>query len=272
MFPGPISFLLSLNSVLSRFPVFMSLIRITFLCSKSLFSSSLFQFSKFLFSKSSGSLTLDYIWSFSGEDSSPWRTPISLHIPPPQLGCPEKKSDIKSSFVIHFWTVVLEKALKSPLDCKEIQPVHSEGDQPWDFFGRNDSKAETPVLWPPHVKSWLIGKDSDVGRDWGQEVKGTTGWDGWMASPTRWTWVWVNSGSWWWTGRPGVLQFMGSQTVRHDWATELNWTELNYTHFLTDWDKATKGLLYGSTSFTWEPYLLQNSIHYCELTSNFFFS
>jgi len=58
--------------------------------------------------------------------------------------------------------------------CKEIQPVHSEGDQPWDFFGRNDAKAETPVLWPPHAKSWLIGKDSDAGRDWGQEEKGTT--------------------------------------------------------------------------------------------------
>ena len=67
-----------------------------------------------------------------------------------------------------FWTMVLEKTLESPLDCKEIQPVHSEGDQPWDFFGGNDAKAETPILWPPHVKSWLIGKDSDVGRDRGQ--------------------------------------------------------------------------------------------------------
>ena len=64
-----------------------------------------------------------------------------------------------------FWTVVLEKTLESPLNCKEIQPVHSEGDQPWDFFGGNDAKAETPVLWTPHVKSWLIGKDSDAGRD-----------------------------------------------------------------------------------------------------------
>ena len=71
-------------------------------------------------------------------------------------------------------TVVLEKTLESPLDCKDIQPVHSEGDQPWDFFGRNAAKAETPVLWPPHAKSWLIGKDSDPGRDWGQEEKGTT--------------------------------------------------------------------------------------------------
>ena len=70
--------------------------------------------------------------------------------------------------------MVLEKTLESPLDCKEIQPVHSEGDQPWDFFGRNDAKAETPVLWPPHAKSCLIGKDSDAGRDWVQEEKGTT--------------------------------------------------------------------------------------------------
>ena len=85
--------------------------------------------------------------------------------------------DYKGSWVPKnwcFWTVVLEKILESPLDCKEIQLVHSEGDQPWDFFGRNDAEAETPVLWPPHAKSWLIGKDSDAGRNWGQEEKGTT--------------------------------------------------------------------------------------------------
>ena len=126
-----------------------------------------------------------------------------------------------------FWTVVLEKTLESPLDCKEIQPVHPKGNQSWVFFGRNDAKAKTPVLWPPHAKSWLIGKDSDAGRHWGQEEKGKTEDEmaGWQ-SPTRWTWVWVNSGSRWWTGRPGVLQFMGSQRVRHHWATKLNWTEL----------------------------------------------
>ena len=73
-----------------------------------------------------------------------------------------------------FWTVVLEKTLESPLDCKEIQPVHSKGDQAWVFIGRTDVEAETPILWPPHVKSWLIGKDPDAGRDWGQEEKGTT--------------------------------------------------------------------------------------------------
>ena len=69
---------------------------------------------------------------------------------------------------------MLDKTLESPLDCKEIQPVHSEGDQPWGFFGRNGVKAETPVLWPPHAKSRLIGKDSDAGRDRGQEEKGKT--------------------------------------------------------------------------------------------------
>ena len=70
--------------------------------------------------------------------------------------------------------MVLEKTLENPLDCMEIQPVHSEGDQPWDFFGGNDAEAETPVLLPPHAKGWLTGKDSDAGRDWGQEQKGMT--------------------------------------------------------------------------------------------------
>ena len=73
-----------------------------------------------------------------------------------------------------FWTAVLEKTLESPLDCKEIQPVHPEGNQSWMFLGRTDAKTEAPILWPPHEKSWLIGKDSDAGRDWGQEEKGTT--------------------------------------------------------------------------------------------------
>ena len=104
------------------------------------------------------------------------------------------------------------------LSGKEIQPVHSKGDQSWVFIGRTDAEAETPVLWPPHANSWLTGKDSDAGRDWGQE-KGMI--EDEMALPTWWTWVWVNSGSWWWTGRPGVLQFTGLQRVGHDWATEV---------------------------------------------------
>ena len=130
-------------------------------------------------------------------------------------------------FYVQTYTVVLEKTLESPLDCKEIQPVHSEGDQPWDSFRRNDAKAETPVFWLPHAKSWLIGKDLWCWEGLGAGGRGDNrGWDGWMASLTGWTWVSVNSQRWWWTGRPGVLRFMGSQRVGHDWATELNWTEL----------------------------------------------
>ena len=122
------------------------------------------------------------------------------------------------------------------LNCKEIQPVHSKGNQSWDFFGRTDAKAETPVLWPPHAKRWLIGKGPDARRDWGQEEKGTTEWDGRMASPTRWTWVWVNSGVG--DGQGGLAYCISwvakSQTRLSNW-TELNWTELN----TMDW-----GLLY----------------------------
>ena len=265
-----------------------------------------------------------------------------------ELDCEESWAPKNSCF----WTVVLEKTLESPLDCKEIQPVHSEGDQSWVFFGRTDAKAETPVFWPPHVKSWLIGKYPDTGKDWGQEEKGTTEdemadgitnsmdvslselremvmdrkawraavhgvaksrtrlsdwtelnwtelwywrrllrvpwtarrsyqsilkeispeysleglmlklklqyfghllqkanslkktlmlgkiegrrrkddrrWDGCMASPTRWTRVWVNSGRWWRTGKPGMLQSTGSQRVGQDWATEQlqKWTSV----------------------------------------------
>ena len=121
-----------------------------------------------------------------------------------------------------FWTVVLEKTLESPLDCKEIQPVHPKGNQSWIFIGRTDAEAETPILWPSDAKNWLIWKDSDAGKDWRQEEKGMTGWDGWMASLTQSTWIWASSGSWWWTGKPGVLQSMGLQKVGHKWETELN--------------------------------------------------
>ena len=116
-----------------------------------------------------------------------------------------------------------EDSWESPLDCKEIQPVHSEGDQPWDFFVSNDAKAETPVLWPPHAKSWLIGKDSDAGRDWGQEEKGTTedeiaGWHHWLDGPES----------------PGVGDGHGGLACFNSWGRKeldtterLNWTELN---------------------------------------------
>ena len=138
--------------------------------------------------------------------------------------------DYKESWVLKnwwFWTVVLEKTRESPLVCKEIQPVHSKGDQSWVFIGSTYAAAETPILCPPHAKSWLTGKDSDAGRDWRQEEKGTkedemAGWHHRLNGR-----VWVNSGSWWWTGRPGMLQSIGSQRVRHDWVTELNWRCIN---------------------------------------------
>ena len=124
-----------------------------------------------------------------------------------------------------FWTVVLEKTLESPLDCKEIQPVHSEGDQPWMFFGRNDAKAETPVLWPPPAKSWLIGKDSDAGRDWGQEEKGMTEDEmaGWHHQLDGHEFEWT----------PGVVDGQGGLACCNSWGCKesdmtewLNWTEL----------------------------------------------
>ena len=124
-----------------------------------------------------------------------------------------------------FWTVVLEKTPESLLDCKEIQPVHSRGDQSWVFFGRTDAKAETPVLRLPHAKSWLIGKDSDAGRDWGQEEKGTTedemaGWHHWLDEhESEWT--------------PGVGDGQGGLVSCDSWGRKeldttewLNWTEL----------------------------------------------
>ena len=120
------------------------------------------------------------------------------------------------------WAVVLEKILESPLDCKEIKPVNPKGNQSWTFIGRTD--AEVLVLWPPDAQNWLTGKDPDVGKDWRQEEKRMTedemlGWhhrlDGHEYEQAP--------GVWWWTGKPGVLQPMGLQRVRHDWSTELNW-------------------------------------------------
>ena len=131
-----------------------------------------------------------------------------------------------------FWTVVLEQTFESPLDCKEIQLVHPKGDQSWVFTERTDVEAETPILWPPDAKNW---KDP-LKRPWCWErlkVGGEgddRGWDGLMASPTQWTWVWVNSGSWWWTGRPGVLQSKGCK--ESDITERLNWTEREYPETL----------------------------------------
>ena len=123
-----------------------------------------------------------------------------------------------------FWTVVLEKTLESPLDCKEIQPVHPKGHQSWVFFGRTDAKAETPVLWLPHAKSWLIVRDPDAGRDWGQEEKGMTedemaGWHHWLdAHEFGWS--------------PGVGDGQGGLVCWDSWVAKSrtrlsDWTELN---------------------------------------------
>ena len=139
----------------------------------------------------------------------------SIHVWMCELDCKESWA-LKNWF---FWTVVLEKMLESPLDCKEIQQVHPKGNQSWILIGRTDAKAETLILWPPDVKKWLIWKDSDAGKDWKWE-KGMT--DGLMASLTRWTWVWTSSRSWWWTGRTGVLPSMHLR-VGHSEASELNW-------------------------------------------------
>jgi len=128
------------------------------------------------------------------------------------------------------WTVVLEKTFENPLDCKEIQSVHPKGNQSWIFIGRIDVEAETPILWPQRTdsleKTLILFQRLKAGGEGDDR-----GWDGWIASPTQWTWVWVNSRSWWWTGRLGVLQSMGSQRVGDDWVTELNWT----LHVFPNW-------------------------------------
>ena len=132
--------------------------------------------------------------------------------------------DYKESWVLKnwcLWSVVLEKTLESPLDYKEIQLVYPKGNQPWIFIGRTDAEAAAPIVWPPDETNWLIRK-----RLWCWERLKTRGegddrgWDGWMASPTWWTWVWVNLGSRWWTGRSGLLQSMGSQRIEHVLTTE----------------------------------------------------
>ena len=140
--------------------------------------------------------------------------------------------DYKESWALKnwcFWTVVLEKTLDSPLDCKEIQPVHPKGDHSWVFIGRIDVETETPILWPPHVKSWLTGKDPDAGKHWGQDEKGKTedemvGWHHWLDGHGFEQALGVGDGQW------GLecCDPWGCR-VRHDWATGLNWTELSWS-------------------------------------------
>ena len=113
------------------------------------------------------------------------------------------------------WTVVLEKTLESPLDCKKIKPVNPKGNKSWIFIGKTDAEAEAPILWPPDAKNWLIRKDPYARKVRAGEKGDDRGWDGWMVSLTQWTWIWGNSRRWWRAGEPGMLQSMGSQRVRH---------------------------------------------------------
>ena len=134
--------------------------------------------------------------------------------------------DYKESWALKnccFWTVVLEKTLESPLDCKEIQPVHPKGDQSWVIIERMMLKLKHQYFGHLIGRADSFEKTLMLGKTEGRKRGDDRGWDGWMASLTQWTWVWVNSANWWWTGRHGVLQFMGSQRVGHDWETELNW-------------------------------------------------
>ena len=135
-----------------------------------------------------------------------------------------KKAERRRINAFELWC--WRRLLRYPLDSKEIQPVHPKGNQSWIFIVGTDAEAETPVLWTPEVKNRLTWKDPDSGKGWRWKEKGMTRWDGYMASPTQWTWVWVSSGSCWWTGKPGVLQSMGLQIVGHNWATELNYLKI----------------------------------------------
>ena len=127
------------------------------------------------------------------------------------------------------WTVLLEKTPESPLDSKEIKPVKLKGDQSWIFTGRTDAEVETPVFGSSDVNRQVFGKVPDAGKDWGQGIRG---WDEWTASLIQWTQTWANCGRWWGTERPGVLQSMGSQTIRHDWVTEKQQQHISW-HIIT---------------------------------------
>ena len=124
---------------------------------------------------------------------------LHIHIVSQQI------SRMSSSCNLWCW----RRLLRVSLDCKEIQPISPKGNQPWILIGRTDAEAEAPILWPPDAKNWHRK------RPWWGEG-GNREQDGWMASLTQWTWVWASSGSWWWTGKPGILQSMGLQRVRHD--------------------------------------------------------
>ena len=105
----------------------------------------------------------------------------------------------------------------------EAKPINTKGNQHWIFIGRSVAEAETPILWPPDAKNWHWKRPWCWERLKARGEGDDRGWDGWIASLTNWTWVWAGSGSWWWTGKPSLLQFLGLQRAGHDWATELTW-------------------------------------------------
>ena len=134
--------------------------------------------------------------------------------------------DHKEGWVPKNWcfsTVMLEKTVESPLDCKEIKPVHPKGNQPECSLEGLILKLKLQYFGHPMWRTDSLEKTLLLGKIKGRRRRGDRGWDGWRASPTQWTWVWAGSGRGWRTGRPGVLQLMRLQRVRHDWATELNW-------------------------------------------------
>ena len=135
--------------------------------------------------------------------------------------------DHKESWVLKnwcFWTVVLEKTLESPLECKEIQPVHPKGNQSWIFIGRSDAEAETPITWPPDAKNRLIRKDSDAGKDRRQEEKGTT--DDEMVGWHHWLWMWALTVEWALAvGDPQGSLACCSPWGHKDWTQLSDWTE-----------------------------------------------
>ena len=193
-----------------------------------------------------------------------------------------------------FWAVVLEKTLEIPLDCKEIQPVHPKGNQSWIVIGRTDAEAETPTLWPVNTPKLLVieRERAEVTEElthWKRSLGwerlkaggegGDTGWDGWMAPQTRWTWVWASSESWWWTRRPGMLQSMGSQTVKtrlSDWtelciypSTYLNMTSIYVSIILSTYLPIFLSTLFPITSMYVSIYLPMTSIHLCMFLSTY---
>ena len=159
-----------------------------------------------------------------------------------------------------FWTVVLEKTLQSPLDCREIQPVHPKGDQSWVFIGRTD--AEASILWPPDAKRWLIRKDPDAGKDWRQE-RGWLRMRCWMESLTQWTWGSASSGRWWRTGKLGVLQSMGLQswTRLSDWTTTMR--EVIWFYLCLVWFYGSAGLMEWLGKYSFCFYFLSKLLDNC---------